>query len=260
MVTDPLQKREVFHLAFIQALARSVPPSKFVLKGGSNLRFFFGSIRYSEDMDLDASEIAVEALRDRVMAILRSSGLIDTLRTFGIDRIQPPTISRAKQTETVQRFKIHLLTVAGEDLFSKVEFSRRGLDSPIRSESISASILARYRMAPFVIPHYTAEAAARQKVRALVSRTQPQVRDVFDLYTLSAQREVSAIDFEQSIGHERLAEASERIYTLTYAQYRDTVAGFLSPEDRMAYDSSQVWDEIRLRVVSLLSRKVRNAK
>ena len=65
MITlTPLQKREVFHLLFLRELVQSIPLSAFVLKGGANLRFFFGNIRYSEDMDIDASGIAVHLLRE----------------------------------------------------------------------------------------------------------------------------------------------------------------------------------------------------
>ncbi len=260
MTSDLLQKAEVFHLSFLRALTRSVPVSSFVLKGGSNLRFFFGSIRYSQDMDLDASGLAVHVLREKVMAILNSSGLVNTLQTFGIERIQPPNISRAKQTETVQRFKVHLITVAGEDLFTKIEFSRRGFDSPIRSEQVSASILATYRMAPIIIPHYTAVSAARQKIRALLSRQQPEARDVFDLYILSSQPELSDTNLPEEFTRKELGEAREKIYSLEYAQYRDTVVSYLGLEDGSAYDSRQIWDEIRLRVVSLLGRAIRDGE
>jgi len=59
MIAANLALRELFHLVFLRDLARSVKPSSFVLKGGANLRFFFGSPRYSEDMDIDAREIPV---------------------------------------------------------------------------------------------------------------------------------------------------------------------------------------------------------
>ncbi len=257
MTTHPFQAREVFHLGFLRALARAVPLSAFVLKGGSNLRFFFGSIRYSEDMDLDASGLPVHVLRDRVMDILSSPGLKDTLRTFGIERIVPPSIAAAKQTETVQRFKVHLIMMAGEDLSTKVEFSRRGFDSPIRPEPVSTPILAAYRMPPLIVPHYTAAAAVRQKLRALASRRQTEARDIFDLYTLSSQPDVTATDVSEGFTRAEFREARERIFAVTFEQYRDTVVNFLGPEDRAAYDSSGVWDEIRLRAASLLEREKR---
>jgi predicted nucleotidyltransferase component of viral defense system len=256
MKTDPLQTREVFHLAFLRALARSVPVSTWVVKGGCNLRFYFGSIRYSEDMDLDVSGLPVHTLREKVITVLNSSGLTDTLRIYGIDRVQPPEVTRAKQTETVQRFKIHLFTTGGEDLFTKVEFSRRGFDSPVLTESVSPPVLAAYRMPPLIAPHYGAAAAVRQKVHALVTRRQPEARDVFDLYTLSSRLGVTNREVTGGLSRRAIPQARERIYAIGYEQYRDTVISFLGPEDRAAYDSSQFWDEIRLRAVSTLEQRV----
>ena len=253
MVTlTSLQKREVFHLLFLRELARSIPLSTFVLKGGANLRFFFGSIRYSEDMDLDASGIAVHLLRERVMRVLASSGLVDSLRTFGIEELRLPNIVRAKQTQTVQRFKIGLLSPRGQDLATKVEFSRRGLAEGVRVESVAAEILAAYRLPPVIVPHYDAHSVAMQKVRALFSRAQPQARDIFDLYLLSTQPDVMKADLGQGFPQESIRRASERIYSIEYRQYRDAVVDFLGPDDRTAYNSPQIWDEIRLRVLALL--------
>ena len=254
MFTDPAQKREAFHLEFLRALTRSVPLSSFVLKGGGNLRFFFGSDRYSEDIDLDARDVAVHELRDKVMSILESTGLTATVQTFGIDRIRPPDMSRAKQTETVQRFKVHLLTGAGEDLSTKIEFSRRGVDSPVQTEPVLPQVLAGYRMAPLILPHYTAEAAVGQKIRALLTRRKPEARDAFDLYVLSSRSEAVDLDLARQFTDEELHQARETVYSMDYNRYRDTVVSFLSPEDQPRYDSTQTWDQIRLVVISLIEK------
>jgi len=50
MMLNPIQVREIFHLVFLRALVRSMPLSTLALKGGVNLRFFFGSTRYSEGL------------------------------------------------------------------------------------------------------------------------------------------------------------------------------------------------------------------
>ncbi|MEK6619838.1 MAG: hypothetical protein AABZ26_02560, partial [Chloroflexota bacterium] len=68
-------------------------------KGGVNLRFFFRSIRYSEDMDLDISGIGIGKVQKTVVEILLSRGFLDSLRSFGIQKIVPPDILKAKQTE-----------------------------------------------------------------------------------------------------------------------------------------------------------------
>jgi hypothetical protein len=184
----PLQKREVFHLLFLRELVRTVPLSAFVLKGGTNLRFFFGSIRYSEDMDLDAS----------------------------------------------------------------------GLDEGVRVEPVAAEILAAYRMPPVIVPHYDAHSAAMQKVVALFSRALPQTRDIFDLYLLSSRPEVLEVGLGHGFAPESIQRARDRIDSIGYRQYRDTVVDFLGPEDRAAHDSPSVWDEIRLRVLDMFEGNVRD--
>lgn len=53
------QAVEVFHLIFLRALvAKGEDKSLIALKGGCNLRFYFGSIRYSEDIDFDVVVMA----------------------------------------------------------------------------------------------------------------------------------------------------------------------------------------------------------
>ena len=151
----------------------------------------------------------------------------------------------------MQRFKIGLLSPGGEDLATKVGFSRRGLNEGVRVELVATEILAAYRLPPVIVPHYDARSAAMQKVRAFISRAQPQARDIFDLYLLSSQPEVSKAKLGQGFTSESIRRARDRIYSTGYRQYRDTVVDFLGPEDRAAYNSPQIWDEIRLRVLSV---------
>lgn len=252
MFTNLLQLREVFHLTFLRALNRSLPESGFVLKGGSNLRFFFGSDRYSQDMDLDVVGVPLHVLCEKVMAILASGSFAATLRTFGVERIRPPDLSVAKQTPTVQRFKVHLLTGAGEDVATKVEFSRRGVDAPHLAEPVLPQLLAAYCMAPLIVRHYTAHAAACQKIKALVSRQRPEARDVFDLYVLSSRSDVLSAEISGGLSARELREAHDRTCAMDYERYRDTVVGFLGPEDQKLYDSKEMWDQIRLVVLSLI--------
>jgi predicted nucleotidyltransferase component of viral defense system len=252
MSTAILEKREFFHLAFLRALVRKLPLSSFAVKGGCNLRFFFGSDRYSEDIDLDVTGVAVHSLKEQVMAIFGSASLNDTARSFGIDQVRPPDLARAKQTETVQRFKVHLITSASEDLATKIEFSRRGLDAPIRAEPVLPEVLAAYRMPPLIVPHYTAEAAIRQKIRALITRRQPEARDVFDLYILSSSPQARELALGDHFSADQLTQALDRVDEIEYEQYRDTVVGFLPPEEQERYDQSLIWDQIRLVVISLI--------
>lgn len=240
-----LQLRELFHLELLRRLAQKLKPANFVLKGGVNMRFFFSSPRYSEDMDLDSKGIGVAELQDKVMAVLTARSLQDALATFGIARVVPPELSKAKQTETTQRFKIHLITAAGEDLFTKVEFSRRGIDPGVKMESIQAEILRTLRLPPLICPHYCAETAMRQKIGALAGRSATQARDIFDLYLLSTQSKLSK-DNAPVEKKETLEKALENIYTVDFNQFDDTVLSFFPHEQRIFYGDKEQWDEIRL--------------
>ncbi len=184
---NQLQIREIFHLEFLRHMARKVKPGNYALKGGTNLRFFFHSLRYSEDMDMDATGIGVSALKETVMKILQSPSFLDTLRSFGIERVVPPDISKAKQTDTTQRFKVHLLTAAAEELFTKVEFSRRGFKGEVIRESVADNIVRAYKIPPIIIPHYEVFSAIVQKIDALATRSVIQARDIFDLYIRQSQ-------------------------------------------------------------------------
>jgi hypothetical protein len=54
-----------------------------------------------------------------------------------------------------------------------------------------------------------------------------------------------------------LEQARERIYEIDYDDYRDKVVAFLAPEERLHHDSVEMWDEMRLVVVSLIEGGLR---
>ena len=184
---NSLQLREVFHIEFLRQLGRMVKAENYAVKGGVNLRLFFKSFRYSEDMDLDARGTSRFRLKEAVMKILDNRAFQDNLKPFGIMRITAPDIAKAKQTETTQRFKIHLVSSSGEDLFTKVEFSRRPFSGNAVVGTVNDAILRAYKLAPLLAPHYDELSAVTQKLHALAGRATVQARDIFDLYVLSSQ-------------------------------------------------------------------------
>ncbi len=248
--TTPLQTREVFHLEFLRWFGRKLAAKDYVLKGGVNLKLFFGSIRYSEDMDIDIQRIRVEKVKKIVMEILWANSFSDNLKSFGINKIVPPDITKAKQTETTQRFKIHILTSTGEDLFTKIEFSRRGMTGTAVVEQVSAPILRFYKMSPLLVPHYDANSAIAQKIHALAQRSILQARDIFDLFWLNSQRAGTALG--EHVRKPVLKTAHDNIFQVGFTQFRDTVVAYLENEDKMAYSSPEVWDEIKLKTAHFL--------
>ncbi len=248
IIYNPLQLREIFHLEFLRWLAFRTRAESYALKGGCNMRFFFNSIRYSEDMDLDTKAISVEFLKEVVMGILNSSSFQSNLNSFGIEKVVPPDITRAKQTQTTQRFKIHLLTFAGEDLYTKVEFSRRGFKGKVLIQTVLNPVLRRYKLNPLVVSHYDIFSAILQKINALSRRAVIQPRDIFDLYILSSQYSPSFKREDNKLNIADIKKARDRLYEVSFKQFRDTVVVYLPSEDKGNYERQSVWDEILLKV------------
>lgn len=250
-IRTPLHIREVFHLEFLRWFARKLEADRYCLKGGVNLRLFFRSVRYSEDMDVDLRKVGIEKVKNTVMDILSSRGFSDSLKSFGIEKVVPPDIAKAKQTETTQRFKIHLLTRSGEDLFTKIEFSRRGFKGSAAVEPVPAEILRSYKMAPLLIPHYEASSAIEQKIQALAQRSVVQARDIFDLFVLNSQY-VGLQQRTVHIGKAILEQALDNLLLVGFQQFRDAVVAYLGAEDQRVYSSQTAWDEIQLSTAHFL--------
>lgn len=253
----PLQQREVFHLLFLKQLTGRLKPDLYAVKGGINLRLFFGSIRYSEDMDIDIKGVETFRLKDIVMEIITSKTLITNLKTFNIERVIPPDITKAKQTETTQRFKIHLINTASEDLFAKIEFSRRRLEQPVMTETVSETILKFYKLPSIVVSHYPADIAASQKIRALADRAEPQARDIFDLYLLLPQMEKSQKALK-SIPESKIKKAYGHVFDIDFAVFKDTVISYLDETDQGLYKRRDIWEEMQLKVGHVIENLVKH--
>ncbi|MFH1415982.1 MAG: nucleotidyl transferase AbiEii/AbiGii toxin family protein [Elusimicrobiota bacterium] len=233
-------------------MVKKIKSEDYTLKGGANLRFFFKSFRYSEDMDMDVAGISVDVLQDTVMKILQMNILKDTLRTFGIEQVIPPDINRAKQTQTTQRFKVHLITVSGEDLFTKIEFSRRGMKGENSVNTISELILRSYKLPPVLVSHYDIRAALIQKIDALANRKILQARDIFDLYVLNSQvNNYSELEFTNK---KNAVKAYDNIFRISFEEFKDQVVSYLSLEDQGIYGTGSAWEEIQLKTAGFIEQ------
>lgn len=247
--------RERFHFLFLEQLLRSSGPGLFALKGGVNLRFFFASPRYSEDMDLDVKPVvAVETLRKNGYKILDDPALRRVLATLGIVGLEVNDRVRAKHTATTQRFRLSLVLSSGQALPTKVEFSRRGIDEErVRMERIDPEIARAHHRVAYVCPHYDAMAAFRQKVEALAGRTVTQARDVFDIYLLDSRGVVDDVALS-AIDDELRETAAEKLMAITFADYEGQVVEFLDEAGERDYGSEGQFRAIQERVLTLLTR------
>ncbi|MGB2763538.1 MAG: nucleotidyl transferase AbiEii/AbiGii toxin family protein [Candidatus Aminicenantaceae bacterium] len=242
------QYLELFHLLFLSQLVRKLDKKLYALKGGCNMRFFFKSPRYSEDIDLDVQSISVDVIRKKVNSILNSRPFTDILQ---VRNIEIEHITEHKQTETTQRWKLGLIVPYTEKpLPTKIEFSRRGLENPIKFESISPEILQTFKLSPIMANHYPAEITCQQKLRAIISRSTPQARDIFDLYILLASR-AEKVDLPEDL-RSNLNKVKESILSMGFVIFKSQVISYLEPEDQHRFESEEAWDNIRLCVVETL--------
>lgn len=252
-----IQLREIFHFCFLERLLKISDPTLYVLKGGVNLRFFFGSPRYSEDMDLDVLVGSVATLKKNGYKILSNAAFQRSLRTCGIDDIKINDPAKAKQTETTQRFRVRLITPSGDQLPTKVEFSRRtGKGDASSNDLIDPEIARSYKKVSFRCQHYPGEVAVLQKLEALAGRSVAQARDVFDLGILHAGGFAIAPLISQSLPKIIIKQAQQNIISLGYADFVGQVLEYLDDEERDRYDSEKQWEALQDTVLKLFSDDV----
>jgi hypothetical protein len=246
------QIREVFHFCFLDRLLKLSDPGLYVLKGGVNLRFFFQSPRYSEDMDIDVLAGAVPTLKKNGYKILNDRAFRRSLRSFNIADIEVNDPAKAKQTDTTQRFRCALVTASGLRLPTKVEFSRRNASADGESEValIDAEIARRYRKLAFRCPHYTGTAAVVQKLRALAGRPVTQARDVFDLAILTRGGHSPPAPWSNLLTDNQHTKVIESLMSLTWEDYQGQVVEFLDGDSREEFGDKVAWSTLQNQVLS----------
>lgn len=238
---------ELFHLLFLHQLGSKLDKNLYALKGGCNLRFFFKSIRYSEDIDLDVTTIASATLENKVNKIINSIDFKRILQSKGIEIVQA---NAAKQTQTTQRWKFLLRTANSTiALPTKIEFSRRKMDKGVVYEAIDTQIISSHHLYPILCNHYNAEAAFIQKIDALINRTQTQARDIFDLHWFIDQ----SVNFKATVfTKEQLLSAISNIQQVHYEDFKGQVIAFLMEEYKDFYGAKSKWQKIQEQVIAVL--------
>ncbi len=239
---------EAFHLAFIQVLSSRFNQKHYVIKGGANLRYFFNSHRYSEDIDFDAVIEEAWKLEEKVDDVLDSAAVTSLLRAAGVTVAQ---MSKPKQTDTTQRWKVSLAVPGRDDLIStKIEFGRRNGDRRWLLEAVPDRVVAPYALRAPTLLHYTAAPAIEQKVEALAERKATQARDVFDLDLLFRNHR-DAVD-AGALDSATLRVAVERCLELPFEAFQAQVVPFLEPDVSDLYDNVASWQQMQSFVTDRL--------
>ena len=242
------QGTELFHLLFLEHFGRSIDKSLYALKGDCNLRFFLLSPRYSEDIDLDIQTVGKGTLQNKVERLLGSTPFAIALKARGITIVEH---SAPKQTDTTQRWKLHLRLTNGVTSHTKIEFSRRGMPDVTIFEPINRELALTYQLAPVMVNHYTKEAAFHQKLCALAGRPVTQARDLFDLHHLiQCGADLSHI----SVTPELAGQVASTALNINYEDYCSLVVAYLPSDQQEMYRSQELWEQMVLAVLEMLDR------
>lgn len=243
----PQQQIELFHLLFLRHLGEKVNKTHYALKGGCNLRFFFKSCRYSEDIDLDIRTTNKDTLKHQVNKLLGSSPFQQVLKVKGLSLAD---VRAAKQTDTTQRWKLKILGPATSlAIPTKIEFSRRPMDPEHQFESVDSELLVAYQLYPVLSNHYQLRAAFKQKVAALILRTETQARDLFDLFHL-LERGMSQNEFQFSSSGDQ-DQAISNALSIGFSDYRSQVVAYLNAEYRDYFGTKEKWADIQERLIAV---------
>lgn len=245
----PAQVIEVFHLQFLRVLAARENQNWFVLKGGANLRYFFQSPRYSNDIDLDFYGRESWKVGETIDKILEGRALEVVLQSAKVTLAEA---TAPKQTETTCRWKIGLTAEGHADpIRTKIEFSdRNGWGDDVAFETVPDDIVRPYGvLAPSVV-HYRETAAVEQKIAALARRSETKARDVFDLDLLFRRRHAGASP-PPALSTPYAADAALRALEIPYSSFKTEVIPFLDEDLATLYDEA-TWDQMCAGVASSL--------
>lgn len=123
------------------------------------------------------------------------------------------------------------------------------MDFERKAEAINSLILQDYRIPPMIFSHYLYTAAVKQKINALIFRTQTQARDVFDLHLLFSRKEEQSFLMEFDI-----KRAIDCVLSISFNDYMSQVVSYLSQEYIDYYQHSNKWEEIQLLVIENLEK------
>jgi hypothetical protein len=197
-------------------------------------------------MDLDIQTMAVGTLQNNVNRLLETPAFLQALRAQGIELAR---MAQPKQTGTTQPWKLGLrLLDSGTEIPTKIEFSRRGLDSQTAVEPVDPAIIRAYRLYPVIVQHYSVRAAFAQKVSALALREQVQSRDVFDLKLLLDAGGAAQPILPAATNH--LVAAIENALAVNYDAFAAQVLAYLEPEYQKYYGDKKAWNKLQEQVIN----------
>lgn len=233
----PIQIREFFHLTLLRSISQRFADRIYVLKGGICLRFFYNSVRFSEDIDFDISQkIPIDTLSRNINNILKSQAFISILFPYGVKEIN---FKEVKKTHITHRWKIKLVMLNNTEVSTKIEFSERQKEFTWISGTPNRELLQTYQISPFISKYYDINELTIQKIYALVSSNRAAARDLFDLHHLFFSYNVDTKELKKEIKIDILKNAGDKISGFKISDFQAEIIPFL-PLDLAEYYNNRL--------------------
>jgi hypothetical protein len=154
-------------------------PGELALKGGGMVRFVFGGMRFSKDLDYQCWTPTAPRVAG---AIRRAFNKVTERLGFITDK----SLKTVKSSASALTIKLSATCSDGMVLYSKVEISNRfGVHHPVSKYQVHRTVSERYGLALEHVDCLPAKVALTEKILALADADRMQARDIIDISLLS---------------------------------------------------------------------------
>ena len=193
-----IKKAELFQLLLLNSIYSQSASKHIIFQGGTALRWVYGGMRFSEDLNFVTTLSATE-IEKLVESMFKNMNHFCTAQ-FGLGSIEQKR--KKRRAEAFQVLFIYRPEKKRERIAVKVEFER--LQDGCLPEyahvvlrdlpSVTSMIASGALMMPYsssVILAETGEEILSDKIRAIYERKYIKGRDIYDIWWLSEQRKIN---------------------------------------------------------------------
>jgi len=193
-----IRKAEIFQLLLLNSIY-SLPGSEHVIfQGGTALRWVYGGMRFSEDLDF-VTTLSEKEIKKLVESTFKNMNSVCTAQ-FGLGTIEQK--KKKRRPDAFQVLFIYRPENQRERIAVKVEFERLQHGCLPEYEqvvlrdipSVTAMIASGALMMPYsssILLVETGEEILSDKIRAIYERKYIKGRDIYDIWWLSEQRKIN---------------------------------------------------------------------
>ena len=230
----------------------------FVLKGGAAMQALFEPHRLTKDIDLDFTnpKRSAESLHNSIARALQVAARATRVNDYSVK-----TPGKAEQSP---RWKINFTDHLGERHHLEVEVSRaQERATPSASMQVRYAPRAAVGMAPFWVDLYDKPALIASKLAALLGRSVPAPRDVYDLEKLCHDAEpIDDALIRWALDRAGLGDADpvvllrDRLDALGWAAFQSELLDALPADEAARMDEAE-WRLMKARVSEYLEGLLR---